>query len=60
MFRLDRDPNVVWWQSEEVIVPYKSPIDNKWHRYYPDFMYNTGNKTYMLEINLFHKLGHRQ
>ena len=29
------------WQGKvgyEVIVPYKSPIDNRWHRYFPDFI----------------------
>ena len=35
---LDTNNNVVWWQSEEVIVPYKSPIDGRWHRYFPDFL----------------------
>lgn len=35
----DEHPDVVWWQSEEVIVPYYSPIDGKWHRYYPDVIY---------------------
>jgi len=38
MARLDADPNVVWWQSEEIAIPYRSPIDNKIHRYFPDFI----------------------
>ena len=33
----DRNSNIVEWSSEEIIIPYKSPIDGKWHRYYPDF-----------------------
>ena len=33
---LDHDPSVLKWSSEETIVPYHSPIDNKWHRYFPD------------------------
>lgn len=33
---LDSHPNVLKWGSEEVIIPYKSPIDNRWHRYFPD------------------------
>lgn len=33
----DRNPNILEWSSEEVIIPYVSPIDNKYHRYYPDF-----------------------
>jgi hypothetical protein len=34
---LDTDPSVIRWGSEEVIVRYISPIDNKVHRYFPDF-----------------------
>ena len=25
------------WQSEEFWIPYRSPLDNKVHRYFPDF-----------------------
>ena len=25
------------WQSEEFWIPYISPVDNRMHRYYPDF-----------------------
>ena len=35
---LDEHPNVVWWASEELPIPYKSPIDQKIHRYFPDFI----------------------
>ena len=34
---LDRTPSVIKWSSEEIIVPYRSPIDGKRHRYFPDF-----------------------
>ena len=37
MSRFDKDPNVIWWASEETIVPYKSPIDGRYHRYFVDF-----------------------
>lgn len=33
---IDQHPDVVWWQSEEVAIPYFSPIDGKMHRYFPD------------------------
>jgi len=33
---IDRHPDIIWWQSEEISVPYISPIDGKSHRYYPD------------------------
>lgn len=33
---VDLHPDVVWWQSEEISIPYLSPIDGKVHRYFPD------------------------
>ena len=34
---LDDNPNITRWASEEIIIPYISPVDNRPHRYYPDF-----------------------
>jgi len=52
---LDKNPNIVSWASEEVIVPYISPVDGKWHRYFPDFLVKIKDKqgnvrTMMLEV----------
>ena len=33
----DKNDNIIEWGSEEVIIPYNSPIDNRIHRYFPDF-----------------------
>lgn len=44
MIRLDEDPNVISWGSEEIIIPYRSPIDNKIHRYFVDFIVTKINK----------------
>ena len=33
----DTNPNVKHWCSEEVVIPYKSPVDGRWHRYFVDF-----------------------
>tara|TARA_B100001059_G_scaffold236676_1_gene288960 strand:- start:905 stop:1342 length:438 start_codon:yes stop_codon:yes gene_type:complete len=33
----DLNESVYQWQSEEIIIPYKSPMDNRIHRYFPDF-----------------------
>ena len=41
---LDKNPNIVSWASEEVIVPYISPVDGKWHRYFPDFLVKIKDK----------------
>lgn len=38
MYYLDSHPDVVEWASEEFSIPYISPIDNKIHRYFPDFL----------------------
>jgi len=37
MIWLDTHPDVLQWGSEELVIPYRSPIDNKIHRYFPDF-----------------------
>ena len=55
MMQLDHDKNVLSWSSEETIVPYLSPIDNKVHRYFPDFIVTRKDKegntqTFMIEI----------
>ena len=33
---LDSTPAVVQWASEEIAIPYLSPLDNRVHQYYPD------------------------
>lgn len=33
----DYNPSVLEWGSETVIIPYRSPVDNKVHRYFVDF-----------------------
>lgn len=45
MKHFDEDPNVLWWASEELIIPYRSPIDQKMHRYFPDFIARVRQKT---------------
>jgi len=34
---LDEHRDVLEWQSEEFSIPYRSPLDGKIHRYFPDF-----------------------
>lgn len=41
---LDDHPDVVSWSSEEIVIPYKSPIDGRYHRYFPDFKITKKNK----------------
>lgn len=37
MVKLDENENVIGWSNEEIIIPYVSPVDNRVHRYFPDF-----------------------
>tara|TARA_R100000081_G_scaffold91914_1_gene71555 strand:+ start:1281 stop:1724 length:444 start_codon:yes stop_codon:yes gene_type:complete len=37
MVYLDEHKDIVQWSSEEFCVPYRSPIDGRMHRYFPDF-----------------------
>lgn len=57
---LDMNTNVLEWRSEEIIIPYLSPVDGKYHRYYPDFVIRVllpdkMVKTYMLEVKPMHQ-----
>lgn len=44
MAHLDKHPNVLRWSSEEIVIPYYSPIDGRKHRYFPDFFVHQLNK----------------
>ena len=37
MVYCDRNPKILEWGSEEIIIPYILPTDGKVHRYFPDF-----------------------
>ena len=52
---LDRNPDVISWASEELIIPYVSPVDGRWHRYFPDFLIKVRSrdgsvKTILIEV----------
>mgnify|MGYP003340201806 CR=1 FL=1 len=52
---LDNNPDIISWGSEELIIPYKSPVDGRWHRYFPDFVVKVKTKdgqlkTMILEV----------
>ena len=55
MVYCDTNENILEWGSEELSLPYRSPIDNRIHRYFPDFYIkvkeSTGSiKKYLIEI----------
>ena len=37
MLYCDDNPSILKWSSEEIVIPYRSPIDKKLHRYFTDF-----------------------
>ena len=57
---LDKNPDIISWASEELIVPYISPADGQRHRYFPDFLVKVRNKdgvlkTMMIEVKPKHQ-----
>jgi hypothetical protein len=48
----DKNPAVVKWLSEETVVPYRCPTDNKLHRYFIDFQIQIAQKDKMLKTYL--------
>jgi len=52
---LDSAESVLEWSSESVVIPYKSPVDNRKRRYYIDFYAKIKNKNgeikkYLIEV----------
>lgn len=48
---LDGNPDVVSWSSEECVIPYILPEDEKVHRYFPDLKITwASGKTFIVEI----------
>ena len=51
----DLNDSILEWGSKEFYIPYLSPIDNRVHKYFPDFIVklreNSGRiKTYVIEV----------
>ena len=41
---LDKNPNILSWGSESVVIPYIKPTDGKMHRYFIDFNFRIKDK----------------
>ena len=51
----DNHDHILEWGSEEIVVPYRSPLDGKVHRYFVDFYAKVRNKSgtakkYLIEV----------
>ena len=60
MVYCDLNENILEWGSEEIAIPYLSPIDGKVHRYFPDFYVkvrdkNSNIKKYIIEVKPKHQ-----
>ncbi len=54
----DDHPDIIWWSSEELAIPYVSPVDGRRHRYFPDFIIKVQRKdgtvmTHVIEVKPF-------
>ena len=46
----ERSEKVLKWISEEVVIPYISPMDKKRHRYFPYFLIQTNKGWTLIEV----------
>jgi len=52
MDMFDRHPDVIEWSSEEIVIPYRSPVDGRMHRYFVDFYVKKRTPTGKIETSL--------
>ena len=55
MVYCDKNDSILEWASEEISIPYRSPVDNRVHRYFPDFYMKVKErggkiKRYVIEV----------
>jgi hypothetical protein len=47
----DEQPDIISWNSEEVVIPYRCKTDGRLHRYFVDFKVQfSDGKTFLIEI----------
>lgn len=44
MHKFDTHKDIIEWSSEEIVIPYVSPIDGRRHRYFVDFYVKLKNR----------------
>jgi hypothetical protein len=57
---LDSNENILEWGSEELVIPYKSPVDGKVHRYFPDFHVKVKQKDDTIRMMVLEVKPHKQ
>ena len=51
----DINHTVQEWGSEEIVIPYTSPVDGRMHRYLPDFYVKIQNRKYLVEVKPYNQ-----
>lgn len=46
----DRNDDIVWWSSENIVIKYYHPIKKRVASYYPDFCICVNNKIIVIEL----------
>jgi hypothetical protein len=57
---LDENPSILEWASEEVQIPYFSPIDGIWHRYFPDYLVKMRDRDGKVSVRMLEVKPHKQ
>ena len=47
---LDTNDEILFWNSEGLTIQYISIVDNKQHKYYPDFIFKTKTERVIVEV----------
>jgi hypothetical protein len=55
MLKFDTSESVIYWNSEGLVIPYRSPVDGRMHRYFPDFLIKVrykdrSEKVWLIEV----------
>jgi hypothetical protein len=57
---LDKTEDIINFSSEEIVIPYVSPADGKYHRYFPDFFVKVKQKDGTLKSMILEVKPHAQ
>lgn len=60
MYWCDHNENIMKWSSEEIWIPYLSPLDKRVHKYFPDFYIKYKNKDGVVKESLIEVKPKRQ
>jgi hypothetical protein len=60
MDKLDKADWCISWSSEEIAIPYLSPVDGKYHRYFPDFVVKYRDKSGSIKTMMIEIKPHKQ